>query len=348
VEGTNSNGCKTGLEEVRVTINPLPAAPTVTSSTVCQAGSDAILTASTSEANTEFRWYDKDKALIPGVITNSVTATNVIEDKTFFASVVNLTTGCESQLADGLLTVFPEVTFGEDMFFCTTATGNINLALTASPAGGTFGGPGVTGSIFNGQTLNYNKTYPITYTVVKGGCSKTVTKNITLGLDLKVTVDDNEVNVGEMVKFTPSINGQFQWDFGDNWTSSELTPVHYYYKPGEKDVKVKVTSANCTGEFTFSSIVKVNGFDVVTGMEPIFNNGVGVVNPVVENLIVFTDNDVDTQIHLSDLSGRQVETKNVSLRRGRNEVPMNSLPEGIYFLQIGKPNGTARFRVLIR
>lgn len=52
------------------------------------------------------------------------------------------------------------------------------IALTATPAGGTFSGDGVSGTDFNPATANVNATNTVVYTVVESGCTGTASESV--------------------------------------------------------------------------------------------------------------------------------------------------------------------------
>jgi hypothetical protein len=74
-------------------------------------------------------------------------------------------------------------------------------------------------------------------------------------------------------------------------------------------------------------------------------------NPFANNLNVFIESEQGGQATLlvRDLSGRQLETKVVDIRKGRNAIRMDQLGRyatGTYFLQVNTPNGTDNFKLL--
>jgi PKD repeat protein len=58
---------------------------------------------------------------------------------------------------------------------------------------------------------------------------------------------------GNSVTFLPSNAnygmGTFYWSFGDNSSSSEITPTHYYNQTGEYSVCLWYTDSNCSSHF---------------------------------------------------------------------------------------------------
>jgi len=55
--------------------------------------------------------------------------------------------------------------------------------------------------------------------------------------------------VGEAIQFNDDTLGSetWQWSFGDNETSTQKNPAHYYEKPGEYNVEL-IVNGNCVGK----------------------------------------------------------------------------------------------------
>ena len=93
-----TTGCASNSLPITVTANPIPTAPTTTASTQCGL---AVPTASVADPNSfttpTFKWYDAATAGTLLQTSTSTTYTTAISaTTTFYVSVVNPTTGCES------------------------------------------------------------------------------------------------------------------------------------------------------------------------------------------------------------------------------------------------------------
>jgi gliding motility-associated-like protein len=73
------------------------------------------------------------------------------------------------------------------------------------------------------------------------------------------TLQPTEVLVPSQPVFTYNLSGnadQFQWDFGDGGTSTELSPAHYYQNAGSYDVTLVANNQwNCPDTFSLPGAV---------------------------------------------------------------------------------------------
>lgn len=112
----------------------------------------------------------------------------------------------------------PVLTIGGDRSVCIGDT-PINLLTDASIKGGTFTGPGITGSIFNPSTAKAG-THVITYTLRYNGCDLTAFRNITVNTAQVLVIGDNktlclDANNYDLIKDVNVIGG--------TWTGNGLT-----------------------------------------------------------------------------------------------------------------------------
>jgi gliding motility-associated-like protein len=139
------------------------------------------------------------------------------------------------------------------------ASVNLNALITGT-TGGTWSGTGVSGSTFNPTGLS--GSIPVTYTVGSGGCSATVTHNITVNPVPTVSITPASATVCAGVATTltanPSIGGgTYSWLPGGATTSS-ITVT-----PGSTTTyTVTYTLAGCSA--TATRIITVNPIPTVT------------------------------------------------------------------------------------
>ncbi|MGJ1434125.1 hypothetical protein ACR79I_20930, partial [Sphingobacterium spiritivorum] len=105
VEGYNSTtGCVSARTAVTLTVNPLPAAPTIPNVTTC-AGTSATLTVSSPVAGIDYRWYTVASGGTALTTANSYTVSNPTATTTYYVEGYNATTGCVSARTAVTLTV---------------------------------------------------------------------------------------------------------------------------------------------------------------------------------------------------------------------------------------------------
>ena len=152
------------------------------------------------------------------------------------------------------VTVLPTVTAGADTVVCGNA--GQAFALRGSPAGGTFSGVGVSGSVATGFVFappaGFSGTLTLTYTVSFAACgSNAATRQITVApvpvlLPSWVPVACPETRLAPLtVRFGLGSGGGLPglavvWEFGDGGQSTELSPTHTYTAPGRYQPRARV------------------------------------------------------------------------------------------------------------
>ena len=150
----NGTQCESEKTPVEIVINPLPAAPTVTNTSVCGEG-DIVLTNQSGDAT---NWYSDQNGETEAAANQHITAST-----TFYATVIN-NSNCRSALVPMTVTVNPVYTGITDT---KTACGSYTWEGTTYDASG-----------------SYTKTL---HTV--SGCDSTVTLNLTINNGFNQTFD---------------------------------------------------------------------------------------------------------------------------------------------------------------
>jgi hypothetical protein len=204
---TNANNCTATSSAIVVTVNPLPAIPTISAggpTIFCQGGSVTF----TSSAISGNVWSNNATTQSITVNTNgdySVTVTNA--------------NGCSSASTPTTVTVnpLPTVTLAPFTAVCST---DATFALSGgSPAGGTYSGTGVSGGQFDPASAGIG-TFTITYSYTNANnCSVTATQSITVnncgGCNATITADKSTTFCkGGSVKLTASTGSSYLWSSG--------------------------------------------------------------------------------------------------------------------------------------
>ncbi len=178
---TNVGGSNASNQTGYITVNAVPAAPTITAggaTTFCQGGS-VTLTSSAGSGNT---W------------SNSSTAASITVSTSGNYTVTNTVASCTSPASNSISVTVnsnPNVTFGTVPTLCST-DGPFTLT-QGNPAGGNYTGTGVTGNQFNPATSGVGSTI-VTYNYTNGnGCSGTAQTTVTV--DACASVGENELNL---------------------------------------------------------------------------------------------------------------------------------------------------------
>jgi PKD repeat protein len=135
------------------------------------------------------------------------------------------------------------------------------VGLTAYPTGGTWSGPGVTGNQFDPAEAGLG-THLLTYSIPpeSWGCAAMRDAYVTVIMPPMPVADFEGATSGcapLTVQFkNKSQHGEsYTWDFGDKQFSSEKSPVHTYFVPG--NYIVKLTVHNIAGESVRNDVITV-------------------------------------------------------------------------------------------
>src|SRR5690554_400109 len=185
----DNNGC-TETDEITITVNALPTVTASADQTEVCAGEEVTLTATASAGTVS---WDNDVTNGDPFIPTATTTYTVTADNN----------GC-TETDEITITVneLPTVTIDNgDIEACIYHDA---IELIATPAGGTFSGPGVTNNSFDPQTAG-NGTHTITYTYKDAeGCENSAT--IQIEVDGCVGISTNELNNQVVLYPNPSTN----------------------------------------------------------------------------------------------------------------------------------------------
>lgn len=183
-----TNGsCTPGISSGAVlTVNTFPlisAAPQ--NVTICAGGNTTFsVIATTAVGVLSYQWQVSTDGgttytNIAGAITNSFAQTNIPATQNGYRFRVIVTAGCGSvTTAAAILTVnaSPVVAFDPPYVVCVS---DVAFTLTASPAGGAFSGPGVSGATFTPSIAGLGQK-AVLYSAANAGCVTTVSRTITV------------------------------------------------------------------------------------------------------------------------------------------------------------------------
>ncbi len=150
--------------------------------------------------------------------------------------------------------------------------------------------------------------YAVTLTATDtSGCQKVFT------LPYQITVNKPEASytvkyhnwscTGSWVQFqNTSVNANmYHWDFGDGTTSANHSPLHYFTTPGNHQVSLTATYANCSATFTAPQPVVVP--ELEAGFSYLKNSN------CLPSQIAFTDSSQDAVSWMWDFGDGQISTQ---------------------------------------
>lgn len=169
---TDGNGCSATSSTTTVTVNPTPTASITAggATTFCQGGT-VVLNAN-SGAGLTYQWRNNGNN-----ISSATNASYIANATGSYSVVVTNSIGCTATSTATAVTVnpIPTVSFsGLSNFINYYANPSM---VNGNPSGGSFTGPGISGTSFNPQTAGLGIS-TITYSYTNGdGCSNTASQN---------------------------------------------------------------------------------------------------------------------------------------------------------------------------
>lgn len=243
---TNATGCTSSASRV-ITVNPIPSVQSGTSLTLCLNSPITVITGGTPVGGT---WSG------PGVTGSSFdpAAVGLGTQTIIYSYTSNGCTGTANKIVNVVSN--PTVSAGPDLSTCIDAG---NLALTgASPAGGTWSGPGVSGNNFNPLTAGVGSSI-LTYTYTQGaGCTGSSTRQITVRNKPTVNAgSDAQVCVNQVMTLSGASPS------GGTWSGSGVTGNTFTASAiGTQVVTYSYTDANgCSNSATRN--INVNPLPVI-------------------------------------------------------------------------------------
>jgi hypothetical protein len=336
VSQANVNNDESQRIAITVTINALPATPTITASgatTFCTGGS-VDLTSSAATGNV-WTWATGFAATPTITVTSSGTYIVTVTDingcsASSAATTVNVSNApaptinaTATQACDGDIVTITASTSDSYLWSTGATTQSIDLTATATNV--------------NVVTTNANACNG-----VGASAPITVTFNAT------PTAAGTMILAGNVATFTNTSTGatSYSWDFGDFTNSSATAPAHAYAVNGTYTVVLTAINGNCTDTTVF--IV-----DVTVGLNELASSSNLTIfpNPANETVNVsFEQNTNDLiQIELIDATGRVI-AQNQSIEIGTNNVSFDvtNLSSGFYTVRLTNANGTENQKLMIQ
>lgn len=306
-----NNGCSSS-GTANLVINPSPVGSMVTtgSTAVCQNGTQPTITFTGTTGNAP---YTFTYSINGGTSQTAVTAGGANPQSV----TINVPTGtpgtftyavtsvadiyCSSAITGAYevtVNALPVVSFTG--LPATVCEGSGTYALTPSPAGGTFSGPGVTGSTFDAAAAGVGGPYTITYTYSNGTCSNTYSQQVTVtalpvvsfsGLAASYCTTDAAVTLtGSPAGGTFSGTGISGNSFDPATAGAGTFTITYSYTDGNgctasttQDVDVTVCPVYTTLDLTLFLQGMYNGATMAT---PLYDLGLSTDPTATDNITV--------------------------------------------------------------
>jgi hypothetical protein len=333
VSQANVNNDESQRIAITVTVNALPATPTITANgatTFCTGGSVDL----TSSASTGNVWS-----------TTATTASITVTTSGSYTVTTTDVNGCTATSAATTVNVSnaPAPTINAT---ATQACEGDVVTITASTSDSYLWSTGATTQSIDVTATATNVNVVTTNANACNGVGASAP--ITVTFNTTPTAAGTMTLAGNVATFTNTSTGatSYSWDFGDFTNSSATAPAHAYAVNGSYTVVLTAINGNCTDTTIFLVNVTVGINEVATS-----SNLTIFPNPANETVNVsFEQNTNDLiQIELIDATGRVIAQES-SLEIGTNNVSFDvtTLSSGFYTVRLTNANGSENQKLMIQ
>jgi PKD repeat protein len=315
VSQVNASGDESMRALITVTVNALPATPTINAggpTSFCTGGSVTL----TSSAATGNVWS-----------TSAPTASITVSTSGSYTVTVTDANNCSATSAATVVNVSnaPLPTISAT---ATQACSGDSVVITASASDSYVWSNNATTqsiTVFNTETVSVTTTNA-------NACNGVGTSApITVTFTQSPTANGSFTTSGNIVTFTNTSSNAtgYSWDFGDFTNSSAAAPTHAYAANGSYDVVLTAINGACTDEFNMQVVISVSLDELNNGSEfVIVPNPANAVTEIRLNSNV-TEN---AQLIVVNQMGQIVSTTEVNLVSGDNTFTLNvdALGNGLY------------------
>ena len=320
----SNNGCASARVPAIAMINPVPTVPVASDSTLCGSGSVSLYATS----NFQVFWYDVPSGGTSLGFGSNFMTPNISSTTTYYAESFDVCASARIPV-QAIIEPVPASPVGNDAILCSS--GSALLSATASDpiywfSQATGGNVLGLGNTYTTPILTQTTTF---YAVAINGCSSLVTPvtaHVTL-IPSSFLGNDTSILTGSTLVLDAGPGySSYNWSTGATTRTITISTTGMY--------SVDVIKNGCPGH----DDIFVN---VVTGISEnsVWNNILSAFpNPVKEKLFIRMESPVPVEatLFLTDITGREVFSKNLKLRTDINSdsFDVTGLAKGVYMLTI--------------
>lgn len=154
-------------------------------------------------------------------------------------------------------------------------------------------------------------------------------------------------NIGNEVSFVNNSTNSdtYFWDFGDGFTSTEVSPVHTYQTLGEYVVSLTVSNAQCSDntltQTVSLSVVGVNKLIAGNAINIFPNPSQGIL--YIENS--YTNNEFGVNVY--NVTGQRVFSDILDGKITSHKIDLSNFSKGVYYIQINSKESVLTQRLVL-
>lgn len=335
VSQMNAAGNESPRTMITVTVNALPADPTIAANgptTFCTGGSVVL----TSSASTGYNWSTTATTQAITVSTSGTYTVTITDANGCQASSSPVTVNVSNAPVPTIqITGSTELCQGESVVLTASASDSYAWSNSASTAAITV----TTAGTYHVTTTNANACSGV-------GQSADVVVTVTPQPNVNAAVGSI---TGTVVTFTnTSTNATaYTWDFGDFSTSTAAQPTHAFVASGSYTVTLTATNGNCEDDTTFTVAI-VAGLNELSAL----NNATVYPNPASDKAIVSIDLAQQTalEVFVTNANGQIVQTvATADFEAGNHQLTIDAsnFATGLYYTVIRANNSTQTIKLSI-
>ncbi len=168
-------------------------------------------------------------------------------------------------------------------------------------------------------------------------------------IDASFTASDTLTTTGTPITFTSTTTNatSWLWDFGDGETSTSASPSHSWTLPGTYQVSMQATNAAFCGDATATTVTVLQGATISID-QPLARSLKVYPNPVSESMWIEWELETLQQVSLRliTVQGQVVKQWERHSSVNKEEISMQGLPTGMYFLQVNLEDESLSYPVL--